>query len=228
MNENIDIIVSRYNEDLKWLLEPPFNKYKYIVYNKGINDDFEKTNIKKIVKLNNVGREGHTYLYHIIHNYDNLNNINVFLPGSVNNNNKKNKAIKLLNKIEKHKKAVFLSHNDIMNSIKNRFNNFILNNHNSTSFENKSINNESQLFKSRFRPYGYWYIKMFGNIKTKHYIYNGIFSISKKDILQHNVNRYKKIINGLNKHSNPEEGHYVERSWGAIFHPLNNTIIEKI
>ena len=69
---------------------------------------------------------------------------------------------------------------------------------------------------------------MFGNINTKHYIYNGIFSVSKKDILQHNVNRYKKIINGLNKHSNPEEGHYVERSWAAIFYPFNNTIIEKI
>ena len=39
---NIDIIVSRFNEDLKWTLEFPFNKFQYIVYNKGNNDNYEQ------------------------------------------------------------------------------------------------------------------------------------------------------------------------------------------
>ena len=41
--KNIDIVISRYNEDLKWTLEEPFNEFQYIVYNKGDNEEFEKT-----------------------------------------------------------------------------------------------------------------------------------------------------------------------------------------
>ena len=38
--------------------------------------------------------------------------------------------------------------------------------------------------------------------------------------------RYLILIQTINKHSNPEAGHYIERSWGAIFNPLRYT--EKI
>ena len=34
---NIELVIARYNEDLNWLNEEPFNKYPYIVYNKGNN-----------------------------------------------------------------------------------------------------------------------------------------------------------------------------------------------
>ena len=42
--KNITIVVSRYNEDLRWLDDSPFNEYEYIVYNKSDNDNFCKTN----------------------------------------------------------------------------------------------------------------------------------------------------------------------------------------
>jgi hypothetical protein len=35
---NVEIIVSRYNEDLSWTQEAPFNLFHYTVYNKGTND----------------------------------------------------------------------------------------------------------------------------------------------------------------------------------------------
>ena len=73
--ENVIVIISRYNENLSWLLESPFNQFKYIVYNKGINNNFEKTNVIQIINLPNVGKCDHTYLYHIVENYDNLSNI---------------------------------------------------------------------------------------------------------------------------------------------------------
>jgi hypothetical protein len=47
------IVVSRYKENLDWLPQLTDN---YIVYNKGDNLDFEKTNVKKIIDLPNVGR----------------------------------------------------------------------------------------------------------------------------------------------------------------------------
>jgi len=61
-----EIVVARYNENLSWLKKLP-KDIIITVYNKG-NDDI---NIPSI-KLPNIGRESHTYLYHIIKNYNNL------------------------------------------------------------------------------------------------------------------------------------------------------------
>ena len=66
-HDDIELVVSRYNEDLEWLKEEPFNKYRVICYNKGKNDDFYKPPNMRIVNLENVGREGHTYIYHILY-----------------------------------------------------------------------------------------------------------------------------------------------------------------
>ena len=52
----------------------------------------------------------------------------------------------------------------------------------------------------------------------------GIFSIDKRDIIQHPKTRYQHLIQSVNKHSNPEAGHYIERSWGALFYPLKYTV----
>ena len=53
MTLKIEIIISRFNEDLKWTTCGIFNDYRYIVYNKGDNDDFEKF----INKISFRGRE---------------------------------------------------------------------------------------------------------------------------------------------------------------------------
>ena len=94
--KSIKIIISRFNEDLSWMRENPFNKFRYIVYNKGINEQFEKCNVDEIVNLPNIGKCDHTYLYHIVNNYDNLNDINVFFPGCLNIEFKKNEAKQIL------------------------------------------------------------------------------------------------------------------------------------
>ena len=71
----IDIIIARYKENIDWINE--IKLYPYInniyVYNKFYQEDYI---------LSNVGREAHTYLYHITHNYDNLNTVNIFLQGN--------------------------------------------------------------------------------------------------------------------------------------------------
>ena len=60
----------------------------------------------------------------------------------------------------------------------------------------------------------------FGNTPARWSTWWGIFSIDKRDIIQHPISRYETLIATVNKHSNPEAGHYIERSWGAIFYPL--------
>jgi hypothetical protein len=222
--KSIEIIVSRYNETLEWTLIYPFNKYKYTVYNKGPNNNFEKSRVNKIIQLNNVGRNDHTYLYHIINNYNNLADINVFFTGSINLPHKKKYAILILNNIETYNNAIFISL-PYRNYLYNIFKKFKLDEYICTDESNKKLNNEKKLLKSLDRPYGKWYKKHFSDIKTKCHIYGGIFSVSKNDILNRNIDFYKNIIKGLETHSNPEEGHYIERSWCSIFYPLKDTII---
>lgn len=224
VNKSIDLIISRYNEDLLWTLEEPFNKYKYIVYNKGTNELFEKKNIKKIIKINNVGRCDHTYLYHIVNNYDNLADINIFLPGSLNLFYKKNKAETMLNKINELNKAVFISDYRSSN-ISKSFYNFQLDDYVSAEKKNITKHNQEKLKISYIRPYGKWYDNNFKNIVIKNSSFFGIFSIAKKDILQNDKLKYEKFMKDLENSSNPELGHYYERSWEGIFYPLNETVI---
>jgi hypothetical protein len=223
--ENINIIVSRYNEDLKWTLEEPFNSFKYIVYNKGINDNFEKSNVVKIINLENVGRCDHTYLYHIVTNYDKLSKITIFFPGSLNIENKKQRAINILKKIKNnnYNNALFIG--EYSSDIYEIFKDFKLDNWSASNNENFIINNENKLDPCLLRPYKKWYRYYFGNIKANFFCYWGIFSIDKRDIIQHSIKRYIILLNQLSNSSNPEVGHYIERSWGVIFHPIKYTKI---
>jgi len=73
-------IVARYKEDINWTRYLPG---KVIIYNKGREDlilDNSRGNIT-IIKLENIGREGNTYLRHIIDNYDTLSSRVTFLQG---------------------------------------------------------------------------------------------------------------------------------------------------
>lgn len=221
---NVEIIISRFNEDLNWTMESPFNIFQYVVYNKGNNDNFNKTNVKKIINIENLGKNDHTYLYHIIENYDNLSNIVVFFPGSLNLDYKKNKAKRILNNIIKNKfsRAYFVG--EYHNDLKTHFNNFTLDNWETSDKNNFLLNSESTLKKCIIRPYGNWYKYFFGNTNAHWSSLWGVFSIDKKDIIQHPVEHYQRLLQTVNTHSNPEAGHYIERSWGVIFYPLIHTI----
>uniref|UniRef100_A0A6C0E1S9 Methyltransferase n=1 Tax=viral metagenome TaxID=1070528 RepID=A0A6C0E1S9_9ZZZZ len=73
------LICARYNENINWLL--PLKDDLITVYNKG-PDDLHLFPKDKIVKLENLGREGGTYLYHIIQNYDKLDDYTIFIQGN--------------------------------------------------------------------------------------------------------------------------------------------------
>jgi hypothetical protein len=66
-------IISKYKENISWVNRLNSN---YIVYNKDESD----TN-KNFINLPNKGREAHTYLTHIVNNYETLDDITCFLQG---------------------------------------------------------------------------------------------------------------------------------------------------
>lgn len=219
----MNIVISRYNEDLNWTKESPFNKFRYIVYNKGPNENFHKEFVDKIITLDNVGRCDHTYLYHVIENYDNLSDIQVFLPGSTGDGCKKRKAIYILSKIidSGHKVAYFKPESKLkaINKL-DSFYKFKLDNWCASNKQNISLNRETKLLLSTRRPLGSWFRYHFGDMVISNISYQGVFSIDKRDILQKPKSFYEKIIRDVSTHSNPEAGHYIERSWAAIFGPF--------
>jgi hypothetical protein len=69
----LTIVVARYEEDVEWT-----EAYSDIctLYNKG--NSKPNANLPFVINLNNTGREGHTYLYHIVSNYESLSTNIVF------------------------------------------------------------------------------------------------------------------------------------------------------
>lgn len=233
--DNVELVVTRYNEDLSWMSDHPFNKFKYIIYNKGDNDNFEKKYAKTIINLPNIGRCDHTVFYHIVENYNTLSNIMVFLPGSIDQKYliKQRRAALILNSIIKsgYKTAFFVGEDINRIGLKKRFETFRLDNWCCTHPDNKSKNHEHVLEKSAIRPFGQWYdhhfkdIQPIDDIEPDTFAYWGIFSLDKRDIIQHDIDRYRTFLGLLSNSSNPEVGHYFERAWCAVFHPMRHTVV---
>jgi hypothetical protein len=219
----IQIVIARYNEDLEWLKEEPFDKYPILLYNKGPNEDFyHAPNIENILTVKNVGRCDHTYLYHIIENYNNLADITIFLPGSANMEHKLPKAKTQILECVKHKNTVFIKGSSHENGVLKELYDFQLDNY--VSAYEKNRHNEEKLLLAEIRPFGKWYEARFPDIHITQVSYSGILGISKKHILQHPKSYYENLVRELSTHSNPEVGHYFERSWAAIFTPNNDAI----
>ena len=87
---------------------------------------------------------------------------------------------------------------------------------------NAKLNPESELLLSPIRPFGKWYLHNFGDIPTNILSYYGIFSIIKSHVKQHTKEYYLNLLYYLYTHSNPEEGHYFERAWAAVFYPIQD------
>lgn len=217
-NPQIDIIIAQYNENIDFLNEIPFSNHNIICYNKGPTTP-KCPSCVKIETLPNVGKCDHTYLYHIIQNYNNLADINVFLPGScLMNYIKKSKTYKVIETAEKTKTSVFIgaSYNDVYKDLYG----FKLDNHLTANKDNQQLNNDISLKPCQIRPFGKWYNSLFGNLRTTMVDYTSIFAVSKEHILQHPISYYKKLISYIDDDISPECGHYIERSWVAIFSPI--------
>ena len=220
-NLDINIIVSRYNENLCWINKEPFNKYFITCYNKGNNNNFKINSPHKIIKLDNIGKCDHTYLYHIVNNYENLSEFIIFLPGSNNLRYKFNKSINLINHMEYYKQLVNIGTRTDTN-IKNKFYNFTKDTYKTSFKDNHDLNKEINTSPSTIRPFGKWYEYNFGEINVDFYTWWGIFAISREVIYQHPKEYYQKLLDEVAISSNPEVGHYIERAWFAIFYPVIN------
>jgi len=70
----LKIVISRYKEDISWA----DGVTNAVIYHKS---DTPCVSPHPVVSLLNVGREGHTYAYHILTHYDTLDDYTLFLQG---------------------------------------------------------------------------------------------------------------------------------------------------
>ena len=202
------LIISRYNEDLEWLKK--YNDFKITVYNKGYK--LQDKPFYQVINLENKGRESHTWLYHIVKNYNNLDEINIFLQGKIDDLNcmaYKNPNDYLM-RIDKY--GFEVSRYGLLGPFHWDWN---VNIDKDFRYKNQWEKNEISRSSIGFRNFSK---KLFPNIPL--FVatsYSGCFAVKKEIIHQHNIDFYKDLLDILSQHKNPIEGHYMERLWCYIF-----------
>ena len=238
--QEVCMVVARYEEDLEWAL--PYNDIA-IIYNKGreIKLPFNNT-----INLENIGREGHTYLYHIIENYNSLTSDRIiFTQGSpfehnytflrgVDNYHKlldvQPLGLKYLEKcnippreiVEKYKETTDYGLEYLVADINEN-----LMTTGKFHFYDKGIDCIALSYFKRF-PEGK---SLIGNFLEKsnfpinkqineiRFTYAALFSVAKNKIYKYDISVYKNLINELiSYHSQgAENGNILERLWLYMF-----------
>ena len=197
-------VIAHYKEDLSWL-EPVLDRAT--IYHKG-PDDFSKVASNKWVPLPNLGREGHTYLTHIIENYDNLDEVTVFLQGTIDDHLENKDWLDLA---EEAQGEGFSSLTPVhMKGLQGDLD-FISN--------ELPIHPKYGVGLSHSVGFkGFWH-EIFNAELDRDYpmFHYGCFAVRKDRILQHEKEWYIKVRSFLGKSSNPIEGHFLERAWHCIF-----------
>lgn len=222
----IQIVVSRFNENTNWIHEPPFNKFPILMYEKGPQTcTFCEPPKCKKKKLPNIGRCDHTYLYYIIEHYDILPDIIIFLPGSVKIPYKYERALFFLSVAENSTEAVdklYDKNPEIDYKRDSNLYGFYLDSYTGVASENNKINKNSKLKKSSIRPFGKWFEHHFSkDTKINDIWYSGVLITTRERIRKNPKSFYKKLIKEFSNSSDPEVGHYMERSWFTIFSNQN-------
>lgn len=209
--DSFEVVVARYNEDLSWI-KKEFPTEKVTVYNKG-KDDLNLPENCKIIKLPNIGREAHTYLYHIINNYNQLSDRTLFLQGGPYSiENYTITPLRLYKRIARTMckniiagKCKSVTPEGEAKKLKNydrtKWYNTVYKNYDLVEFLKEYINPQ---------PLSYLYVS-----------YGANFAVDKNKILINDIQYYQKIFNTLDNIA-PIEGHYLERSWDSIFAKKDN------
>uniref|UniRef100_A0A6C0EFJ1 Uncharacterized protein n=1 Tax=viral metagenome TaxID=1070528 RepID=A0A6C0EFJ1_9ZZZZ len=235
----ISLVVSRYNENIEWVL--PYNDIS-IIYNKGHELNIHFNNI---INLSNIGREGHTYLYHIIQNYNSLPNRVIFTQGSpfehnhtflygIDNYNEtmdvQPLGLKYLQELnippidilEKYKTTTYYGLEYLVVNINKNTDNLPPYN-----FIDDGINRLIQTYNNRF-PHckslienllersNFPIVKQLNEIR---FCYSALFSVIKKQIHKYDISVYQNLLNELISFNDQsgENGYILERLWLYIF-----------
>ena len=209
---NKRLIIARYNENLEWLKK--HEDFKITVYNKG--ESYPDNKFFEVINLENKGRESHTWLYHIVQNYNNLDEINIFMQGRIDDlgcmayNNPK----LYLKKINKY--GFVASRFGMLSPFHWKYNVGIEKNKKYKKEWDKKEISRSKIGFRKFAKDLFPNIPLF--VATS---YGGCFAVKKELIKNHDIDYYYNLLEILSQNKNPIEGHYLERLWCYMFSQNN-------
>jgi hypothetical protein len=205
---SFEVVVARYNEDLSWI-EKEFPNDKITIYNKGKNDISVHSGVT-IKKLENIGRESHTYINYIIENYDNLPDRVLFLQGNpFTHMNFTFKPLSVYKKIKQSNcknivaKGCFFTNtgkqrNILIDLKQTRWQDTVYKNLDFADFKDQYVDIDS--FAEEY---------FFTNLEAN-------FAVDKCRIIARPKKYYINLISLLDNNA-PIEGHYLERLWDIVF-----------
>jgi len=222
MDKMYSVVISRFNEPIEDIIEiiNYFSKLnpKIYLYNKSSTDiskDFESFQNLIIENIPNFGRESHTYLYHMYKNYETLEDICYFIPGTFlfkKENHFYNSPINILNSIEE-KSIIKSSYADIQY-------NFIIDQWLGFNTINREYVKIQNYNKSSIRPYGKWFETRINKNYLESYEngWYGCFQTTRENIRKNSKDKILEWIEELVENGpNGEIPHYWERSWASVF-----------
>ena len=216
-----EIVVSRFRENISWLADEQFSNDFKTIYNKGLPDieKFDKFTLCNQVVLPNVGREGQSFLYHIVHNYDRLADVSIFLPGSCMDEIKVSKTVEVIRRAKETRNTVISG--KWYDDIRTNLSQFSIDSWVGLSTENKSAQPSSSCAPASYRPFGRWFDHYIGrDVRVHVACFTSTLAVSRDHILQQPLAKYEELLAAMSKHSNPEDGHFLERAWEALFSPI--------
>ena len=218
-NITIDCVIARYNESLDWLMVSEFQHItRFIIYNKGKPITTILPLNATVINIPNVGKCDHTYLYHIVRNYDNLADMTIFISGTLRDHRKGPRLKNTIKLVNKTKNSVFIVDKlNVPHDIYNFSMSYYMSSNPINQVDEGSI---AKLYPANIRPFGKWFEYHWPNQSTVGAPYTSIFAVHKKHILQHEKKYYISFLEEVSVDVNPEVGHYLERSWLMIFSPI--------
>jgi len=209
---SIHVVIARYNESLEWLSYfNPDQLMNVWIYNKGEPITVPGVPEHQIRTLNNVGRESHTYLTHIMMEYHNLPSAVLFLQGDPFCHIR----------IPQNHTGFQEWYSKVCVDLQTK--GFTQNYVNTTGDplvapEFRLLEWAGHQLLSAGCGLGPWIEKYVQTPYPQYFIWymGACFGVSSTNIRGRSREYYQNLIDQL-QHPNPEAGHYMERSWVLIF-----------
>ena len=178
----------------------------------------------RVYPLQNLGREADTYLHHLCEQYDCLAAVTLLLPASCMNEVKSEHTRQLVERAVGTRSSV-LAGQWIVPTVRGRLGPFMIKKWQGLDSKNASHLPTVAVLPSTRRPYSVWYDHYFPDTTVNVVCYYSMLAVAAAHVQQHPVQRYRDLLAEVRVHSNPETGHYMERSWAAVFHPIPDACV---